>query len=110
MRAERSSAARHPDPGGRPYSTLATVRKHIRPRGPTVDHIGEIVAGAIAADVLSIRSEHLLMEEMDYNLLFSWFVSLNADDEVWDPTVFTKNRDWLLEADVAKKFLYPMRT
>ncbi len=53
----------------------------------------------------SIRSERLLMEEMDYNLLFRWFVGLNADDEVWDATTFTKNRDRLLEADVAKKFL-----
>ena len=40
----------------------------------------------------TIRSERLLMEEMDYNLLFRWFVGLNADDPVWDATVFTKNR------------------
>jgi len=53
----------------------------------------------------SIRSERLLMEEMDYNLLFRWFVGLNADDAVWDATVFTKNRDRLLEGDVAKEFL-----
>src|SRR3989441_6155339 len=53
----------------------------------------------------SIRSERLLMGEMDYNLLFRWFVGLNADDEVWDATVFTKNRDRRLEADVAKQFL-----
>jgi transposase len=53
----------------------------------------------------TIRSERLLMEEMDYNLLFRWFVGLNADDEVWDPSTFTKNRDRLLEADVAKEFL-----
>src|SRR5258707_2029946 len=53
----------------------------------------------------SIRSERWLMEEMDYNLLFRWFVGLNADDAVWDATVFTKNRDRLLEADVAKQFL-----
>jgi IS5 family transposase len=53
----------------------------------------------------SIRSERLLMEEMDYNLLFRWFVGLNADDAVWDATVFTKNRDRLLQADVAKQFL-----
>jgi transposase len=53
----------------------------------------------------SIRSERLLMEEMDYNLLFRWFVGLNADEEVWDATTFTKNRDRLLEADVAKEFL-----
>jgi transposase len=53
----------------------------------------------------SIRSERLLMEEMDYNLLFRWFVGLNADDEVWDATTFTKNRDRLLDADVAQEFL-----
>jgi transposase len=53
----------------------------------------------------SVRSERLLMEEMDYNLLFRWFVGLNADDEVWDATTFTKNRDRLLQADVAKLFL-----
>jgi transposase len=53
----------------------------------------------------SVRSERLLMEEMDYNLLFRWFVGLNADDDVWDATSFTKNRDRLLEANVAKQFL-----
>jgi transposase len=53
----------------------------------------------------SIRSERLLMEELDYSMLFRWFVGLNLDDEVWDATVFTKNRDRLLEADVAKEFL-----
>ena len=53
----------------------------------------------------SIRSERLLMEEIDYSMLFRWFVGLNLDEEVWDPTVFTKNRDRLLEADVAKQFL-----
>src|SRR5260221_9859650 len=53
----------------------------------------------------SIRSERLLMEEIDYSLLFRWFVGLNLDEEVWDPTIFTKNRDRLLEAEVAKQFL-----
>jgi transposase len=53
----------------------------------------------------SIRSERLLMEEIDYNMLFRWFIGLNLDDEVWDATVFTKNRDRLLEAEVAKEFL-----
>ena len=53
----------------------------------------------------SIRSERLLMEEIDYNMLFRWFIGLNLDDGVWDATVFTKNRDRLLEADVAKEFL-----
>ena len=50
-------------------------------------------------------SERLLMEEIDYSVLFRWFVGLNLDEEVWDPTVFTKNRDRLLEAEVAKQFL-----
>ena len=45
------------------------------------------------------------MEEIDYSMLFRWFVGLNLDEEVWDPTVFTKNRDRLLEAEVAKQFL-----
>jgi transposase len=53
----------------------------------------------------SIRSERMLMEEIDYSMLFRWFIGLNLDDEVWDATVFTKNRDRLLEADVAKEFL-----
>jgi len=53
----------------------------------------------------SVRSERLLMEEMDYNILFRWFVGLNLDDAVWDATVFTKNRDRLLEGEVAKEFL-----
>src|SRR6201988_1315774 len=53
----------------------------------------------------SVRSERLLMEEIDYNILFRWFVGLNLDDAVWDATVFTKNRDRLLEAEVAKEFL-----
>src|SRR5208283_1242975 len=53
----------------------------------------------------SIRSERLLMEEIDYSVLFRWFVGLNLDEEVWDATTFTKNRDRLLEAEVAKQFL-----
>jgi hypothetical protein len=51
-----------------------------------------------------IRSERL-MEEIGYSVLFRWFVGLNMDEEVWDPTTFTKNRDQLLDADVAKEFL-----
>src|SRR5271167_2988874 len=53
----------------------------------------------------SVRSERLLMEEIDYSVLFRWFVGLNLDDAVWDPTTFTKNRDRLLDAAVAKEFL-----
>ena len=50
----------------------------------------------------SVRSERQLMEQLDYNLLFRWFVGLSMDDPVWDPTVFTKNRERLLRGDIAR--------
>src|SRR5690242_6512984 len=53
----------------------------------------------------SIRSERLLVEEIDYSVLFRWFVGMNLDEPVWDVTVFTKNRNRLLEGDVAREFL-----
>jgi len=53
----------------------------------------------------SVRSERLLMEEIDYSVLYRWFVGMNLDEPVWDVTVFTKNRDRLLEGDVAREFL-----
>jgi transposase len=53
----------------------------------------------------SVRSERLLMEQLDYNLLYRWFVGLGIDDPVWHPTAFTTNRDRLLAGDVAAKFL-----
>jgi transposase len=53
----------------------------------------------------SVRSERQLMEQLDYNLLFRWFVGLGVDDPVWDVTVFTKNRDRLLAGEIAAKFL-----
>lgn len=53
----------------------------------------------------SVRSERMLMEQVNYNLLFRWFVGLSMDAEVWHPTVFTHNRDRLLEGDIAREFL-----
>src|SRR6266568_1095730 len=53
----------------------------------------------------SVRSERLLMEQLDYNLLFRWFVGLGMDDRVWDATTFTKNRERLLSGDLAQRFL-----
>ena len=53
----------------------------------------------------TVRSERQLMEQLDYNLLFRWFVGLSADDPVWDATVFCKNRDRLLNGDIARKFM-----
>ncbi len=52
----------------------------------------------------SVRSERMLMEQLNYNLLFRWFVGLNMDDCVWDVTVFTKNRERLLDGDIAEAF------
>src|SRR5262249_39412678 len=53
----------------------------------------------------TVRSERLLMERLDYDLMFRWFVGLGIDDPVWDHSTFSKNRDRLLEADIARKFL-----
>jgi len=52
----------------------------------------------------TVRSERMLMEQLEYNLLFRWFVGLSANEPVWHPTVFTKNRDRLLEGAVAEEF------
>jgi len=54
----------------------------------------------------SVRSERQLMEQLRYNLLFRWFVGLNADEPVWDATSFTKNRDRFLRGEIAQKFLH----
>ena len=60
---------------------------------------------ALLVQVLyGIRSERLLMEQLQYNLLFRWFVGLSMDDAVWDVTVFTKNRDRLIAGDIAGRF------
>ena len=55
----------------------------------------------------SIRSERMLMEQLDYNILFRWFVGLEMDEPVWVPTVFTKNRDRLLTHEIARSFFQP---
>jgi transposase len=52
----------------------------------------------------TVRSERLLLEQLDYNLLFRWFVGMNLDDPVWDATVFSKNRERLLQGDIAHAF------
>ena len=54
--------------------------------------------------IYTIRSERQLMEQLDYNILFRWFVGLGMDDAVWSPTTFTKNRDRLLDGDIAQAF------
>jgi len=52
----------------------------------------------------TIRSERLLMEQLDYNLLFRWFVGLSMDDQVWDHSVFSKNQERFLHSDLAAAF------
>jgi transposase len=54
--------------------------------------------------LFTVRSERMLMEQLSYNLLFRWFVGLNMDEDVWDVTVFTRNRDRLPEGRVARRF------
>jgi transposase len=66
----------------------------------------EYLLRALLLQILyTIRSERLLMEQLDYNLLFRWFVGLSMDDEVWNHSTFSKNRDRLLEGDIAEVFL-----
>lgn len=79
----------------RPYSRIG------RPSIPP-----EQLLRALVLQILhTVRSERLLMQQLDYNLLFRWFVGLSADDPVWDATVFTKNRERLLRGEIARHFL-----
>jgi transposase len=91
------------------------VDRALREMSPLFDQMySEIGRPSIAPEKLlraqllqmlySVRSERLLMEEIDYSVLFRWFVGMNMDEPVWDATVFTKNRDRLLEQEVAKVF------
>ena len=64
-----------------------------------------LIRASLLQILFSIRSERQLMEQMDYNLMFRWFVGLGIDDPVWVPTVFTKNRDRLLTTDMSRKVM-----
>lgn len=64
-----------------------------------------LLRASLVQILFSVRSERQLMEQLQYNLLFRWFVGLGIDDPVWVPTVFSKNRDRLLNTDIARKFL-----
>src|SRR3954470_19112468 len=109
-----------PDERVRKEHPLRAIRKMVdtalREMSPLFDDMySELGRPSIAPEKLlraqllqmlySVRSERLLMEEIDYSMLFRWFVGMNLDEPVWDPTVFTKNRDRLLEGDVAREFL-----
>ena len=70
----------------------------------------ELLLRALLLQALyAIRSERMLMEQLDYNLLFRWFVGLTMDAAVWDATVFTKNRDRLIAGEVAQEFFLAVR-
>jgi transposase len=64
----------------------------------------KLLRALLLQGLYTVRSERLLMEQLDYNLLYRWFVGLSMDDPVWDATTFTKNRDRLLEGDIATAF------
>lgn len=64
-----------------------------------------LLRAALVQILFSIRSERQLMEQLEYNLLFRWFVGLSIDEPVWVPTVFSKNRDRLMTTDIARKLM-----
>jgi transposase len=69
----------------------------------------KMIRGLLLQVLYSIRSERMLMEQLDYNLLFRWFVGLSMDEEVWDHSTFSKNRERLLNADIVRKFFERIR-
>src|SRR3977135_376593 len=69
----------------------------------------QLLRALVLQALYTVRSERLLMEQLQYNLLFRWFVGLSMDDPVWVPTVFSKNRDRLLEGDIAQAFFLEVR-
>ena len=108
--AERRVPKDHPLRGIRVM--VDTALKQLHPRLDALYAAGgrpsiapERLLRALLLQVLySVRSERMLMEQLDYNLLFRWFVGLSMDDPIWDATVFTKNRERLLAGDVAQGF------
>ena len=64
----------------------------------------QLLRALLLQSLYTVRSERLLMEEIDYSVLFRWFVGLGMDDPIWSPTTFSKNRDRLLQSDIAAAF------
>ena len=69
----------------------------------------QLLRALLLQSLYTIRSERLLMEEIDYSILFRWFIGLSLDEPIWSPTTFTKNRDRLLDGDVAAAFFDAVR-
>src|SRR5918995_5041689 len=64
----------------------------------------QLLRALLLQGLYTIRSERLLIEEIDYSILFRWFIGLSLDEPIWSPTTFSKNRDRLLQADIASAF------
>ncbi len=109
--AEQRIAADHPLRGIRRMvdEALGGMSSHfdaLYARGGRPSIAPEKLVRALLLQVLySVRSERQLMEQIDYNLLFRWFVGLNMDDAIWDVTVFTKNRERLMRGEVSERLL-----
>ena len=100
-----SSVASYPGHGGRALKESSWRFDAVYANSGRPSIAPEKLLRALLLQVLyTVRSERLLMEQLDYNFLFRWFVGLNIDDPVWDVTVFTKNRERLLVAQVAQGF------
>ena len=69
----------------------------------------QLLRALLLQSLYTIRSERLLMEEIDYSILFRWFIGLSLDEPIWSPTTFSKNRDRLLEGDIAAAFFAAVR-
>ena len=65
----------------------------------------QLLKATLLQAFFTVRSERQLVEQIDYNMLFRWFVGLSMDDAVWDASTFSKNRERLMQADVAQEFL-----
>src|SRR5574342_1034411 len=69
----------------------------------------QLLRALLLQALYTIRSERLLMEEIDYSILFRWFIGLSLDEPIWSPTTFSKNRERLLEGDIAAAFFDAVR-
>jgi transposase len=107
---ERRIPADHPLRAMRPL--VDTLLRELSPRFDELySRVGrpsiapeKLLRARLLQVLYTIRSERLLMEQLDYNLLFRWFVGLEMDDPVWNATVFTKNRERLLDGEIARAF------
>jgi transposase len=64
----------------------------------------QLLRASLLQSLYTVRSERLLMEEIDYSVLFRWFIGLGMDEPIWSPTTFSKNRERLLQSDIAAAF------